>query len=95
MRRALEAIRAGLLRNLARKVAIRALTKSPAARIAAGQMRLYVKPVDDHIRLGVLEEAIPTPRPITPGLDVAGTIVELGEGVTGFRIDDLVIGMFR
>ena len=51
-------------------------------------------PVDGHIRLGVLAEAIPTPLPITPGLDVAGTIVELGEGVTGFHINDLVIGMF-
>ena len=51
-------------------------------------------PVDDHIRLGVLAAAIPTPLPITPGLDVAGTIVELGEGVTGLQIGDLVIGMF-
>lgn len=51
-------------------------------------------PVDGHIRLGALAEAIPTPLPITPGLDVAGTIVELGEGVTGFQVDDLVIGMF-
>ena len=51
-------------------------------------------PVDDHIRLGVLAEAIPTALPITPGLDVAGTIVELGEGVTGVQVDDLVIGMF-
>lgn len=51
-------------------------------------------PVDDHIRQGVLAEAIPTPLPITPGLDVAGTIVQLGEGVTGLRAGDLVIGMF-
>ncbi|WP_193106748.1 NADP-dependent oxidoreductase [Brachybacterium sp. FME24] len=51
-------------------------------------------PVDDHIRLGVLAEAIPTPLPITPGLDVAGTVVELGEGVTGIQVEDLVIGMF-
>lgn len=51
-------------------------------------------PVDDHIRLGVLAEAIPTELPITPGLDVAGTIVELGEGVERFAIGDDVIGMF-
>lgn len=51
-------------------------------------------PVDDHIRLGVLAEAIPTPLPITPGLDVVGTIVELGEGVTSLQIGDPVIGMF-
>lgn len=51
-------------------------------------------PVVDHIRLGVLAEAIPTPLPITPGLDLSGTIVELGDGVAGFQVDDLVIGMF-
>lgn len=51
-------------------------------------------PVDGHIRMGVLADAIPTPLPITPGLDVAGTIVELGDGVTGFQINDHVIGMF-
>ncbi|MEK8227211.1 hypothetical protein NKG05_15720 [Oerskovia sp. M15] len=28
-------------------------------------------PVDDHIRRGMLAAAIPTPLPITPGLDVA------------------------
>lgn len=51
-------------------------------------------PVDDHIRMGILSAAIPTPLPITPGLDVAGTIAELGEGVTGLSVDDFVIGMF-
>lgn len=51
-------------------------------------------PVDGHIRLGVLAEAIPTPLPITPGLDVSGTIVELGDNVTGLQVGDLVIGMF-
>ena len=51
-------------------------------------------PVDDHIRQGVLAQALPTSLPITPGLDVAGTIVELGEGVTGVGTGGLVIGMF-
>lgn len=51
-------------------------------------------PVDDHIRLGVLAEAIPTPLPITPGLDVSGTIVELGADVDGFGVGDPVIAMF-
>ncbi|MDJ0392485.1 NADP-dependent oxidoreductase [Rhodococcus sp. G-MC3] len=51
-------------------------------------------PVDDHIRLGLLAEAIPTPLPITPGLDVAGTVVELGNDVDGFRVGNSVVGMF-
>ncbi|MET3923661.1 NADP-dependent oxidoreductase [Arthrobacter sp. UYEF20] len=51
-------------------------------------------PVDDHIRLGVLAKVIPTPLPITPGLDVAGTVVQLGDDVDAFRVGDAVIGMF-
>jgi NADPH:quinone reductase-like Zn-dependent oxidoreductase len=65
----------------------------------AGQVLVKVaatsfNPVDDHIRLGVLAEMIPTPLPITPGLDVAGTVAELGEGVSGLRVGDQVIAMF-
>lgn len=51
-------------------------------------------PVDDHIRLGVLAEAIPTELPITPGLDLAGTVAEIGAGVTGLQIGDPVVAMF-
>ncbi len=51
-------------------------------------------PVDDHIRLGVLAEMIPTPLPITPGLDLAGTVAGLGDGVSGLEVGDPVIAMF-
>lgn len=51
-------------------------------------------PVDEHIRLGVLAEAIPTELPITPGLDVAGTVVAVGEAVTAVAVGDAVVGMF-
>ncbi|GAA1650770.1 NADP-dependent oxidoreductase [Actinoplanes couchii] len=65
----------------------------------AGQVLVRVaatsfNPVDAHVRLGVLAEMIPTPLPITPGLDLAGTIAELGEGVTGLSVGDPVIAMF-
>jgi NADPH:quinone reductase-like Zn-dependent oxidoreductase len=64
-----------------------------------GQVLLKVaatsfNPVDDHIRLGVLAEAIPTTLPITPGLDVSGTIEALGDDVTDLQIGDRVIAMF-
>lgn len=66
---------------------------------AAGEVLIQVaatsfNPVDEHIRLGVLAEAIPTDFPITPGLDVAGTIVAVGEGVTTIAVGDEVVGMF-
>ncbi|MDV8009202.1 NADP-dependent oxidoreductase [Rhodococcus sp. IEGM 1318] len=66
---------------------------------SAGQVLVKVaatsfNPVDDHIRLGVLAEAIPTPLPITPGLDLSGTVVELGAEVSGLQVDDQVVGMF-
>ncbi|MFI5933241.1 NADP-dependent oxidoreductase [Actinoplanes sp. NPDC051494] len=65
----------------------------------AGQVLVQVtatsfNPVDDHIRLGVLAEMIPTPLPITPGLDLAGTVAALGDGVSGLRVGDPVIAMF-
>ncbi len=33
------------------------------------------------------------PRPFAPGGEIAGTIAELGEGVTGWAVDDRVIAM--
>ncbi|MGG7099579.1 NADP-dependent oxidoreductase [Rhodococcus sp. 24CO] len=77
------------------------LREEEVARPAPGLGQVLVKvaatsfnPVDDHIRLGVLAEAIPTSMPITPGLDVAGTVVELGAEVSRLQVDDRVVGMF-
>jgi NADPH:quinone reductase-like Zn-dependent oxidoreductase len=65
---------------------------------APGQVLVRVaatsfNPVDDHIRLGLLAEMIPTTLPVTPGLDVAGTVVELGAGVSGVEVGDQVVAM--
>jgi NADPH:quinone reductase-like Zn-dependent oxidoreductase len=65
---------------------------------APGQVLVRVaatsfNPVDDHIRLGLLAEMIPTALPVTPGLDVAGTVVELGAGVSGVEVGDRVVAM--
>jgi NADPH:quinone reductase-like Zn-dependent oxidoreductase len=49
-------------------------------------------PVDDGIRGGSLREAFPVTLPHIPGIDVAGTVDALGEGVDGVAVGDEVIG---
>ncbi len=51
-----------------------------------------VNPVDWKLAEGFLQGAIPIPLPYTPGCDIAGEIVEVGEGVTEWRPGDLVFG---
>ncbi|GAA2461733.1 NADP-dependent oxidoreductase [Streptomyces pulveraceus] len=50
-------------------------------------------PVDDHIRSGVLAEMIPITLPYVPGIDLAGTVAELGADVTGLEAGDRVVAM--
>ena len=47
-----------------------------------------VNPVDTYIRSGV--HARKPALPFTPGLDGAGTMLRLGEGVSGFAVGDRV-----
>jgi NADPH:quinone reductase-like Zn-dependent oxidoreductase len=48
--------------------------------------------VDGNIRAGFMQGPIPVTLPHTPGIDVAGTVAALGEGVTGVEVGDRVIG---
>ena len=50
-------------------------------------------PVDDHIRAGALAGMIPITFPHVPGLDLAGTVVELGADVTGVEVGDRIVAM--
>lgn len=66
----------------------------------AGEVLVHVaatsfNPVDDHIRSGVLAEMIPITLPFVPGLDLAGTVAELGDGVIGFAVGDHVVAMLE
>ncbi|KDN16069.1 NADP-dependent oxidoreductase, partial [Amycolatopsis rifamycinica] len=62
-----------------------------------GQVRVRVaatsfNSVDGNIRGGFMQGPIPVVLPHTPGLDVAGTVDALGQGVTGFEVGDPVVG---
>ncbi|RSM38847.1 NADP-dependent oxidoreductase [Amycolatopsis balhimycina DSM 5908] len=63
----------------------------------AGQVRIRVaatsfNSVDGNIRGGFMQGPIPVVLPHTPGIDVAGTVDALGEGVDGLEVGDEVIG---
>src|SRR3954449_3516728 len=62
-----------------------------------GEVRIRVaatsfNPVDGNIRAGFMQGPIPVALPHTPGIDVAGTVEALGEGVDGIEVGDEVIG---
>src|SRR5690349_2967791 len=63
----------------------------------AGQVRIRVAAtsfngVDGNIRAGFMQGPIPVELPHTPGLDVAGTIDALGDGVDDLAVGDRVVG---
>jgi len=63
----------------------------------AGQVRVRVAAtsfngVDANIRGGGMQGPIPVVLPHTPGIDVAGTVDALGEGVSSVAVGDAVIG---
>jgi NADPH:quinone reductase-like Zn-dependent oxidoreductase len=62
-----------------------------------GQVRVRVAAttfngVDGNIRAGLMQGPMPLTLPHTPGLDVAGTIDALGEGVSDLNVGDQVVG---
>ncbi|MFD9704627.1 NADP-dependent oxidoreductase [Lentzea sp. NPDC059081] len=62
-----------------------------------GQVRLKVvaagvNPVDYKIRNGWMPPQMTPPFPVVPGLELAGVVDEVGEGVTGVAVGDEVLG---
>lgn len=73
------------------------LEEADQPRPAAGQVLIKVastsfNPIDDKIRAGYLQQVFPVRFPHIPGVDVAGTVAELGEGVAGLGVGDAVVG---
>src|SRR5215212_4286163 len=64
---------------------------------SAGQVRVQVagtsfNGVDGNIRAGFMQGPMPLTLPHVPGLDVAGVVDELGDGVTDLKVGDQVVG---
>ncbi|MEV6409874.1 NADP-dependent oxidoreductase [Kribbella sp. NPDC051718] len=69
--------------------------KEPQA--GQGEVRIAVKaagvnPMDFKIRYGWFDSFMPTTFPAVPGLEVAGVVDQVGEGVTEFAVGDEVVG---
>ncbi len=65
---------------------------------AAGEVLVRVRatsinPIDWMVRSGVIKDLIPIEFPYIPGIDLAGTVREVGEGVTGFEPGDRVMAI--
>jgi NADPH:quinone reductase-like Zn-dependent oxidoreductase len=63
----------------------------------AGQVRIVVRAagvngLDWKIRAGYMSEQMPIPLPAGTGLDAAGVVDEVGEGVSGVAVGDEVFG---
>ncbi|WP_406177288.1 NADP-dependent oxidoreductase [Streptomyces sp. NBC_00996] len=74
------------------------LVHEEAARPVPGAGQVLVKvagtsfnPVDAAIRAGYLQQVFAVALPHVPGIDVAGTILELGRGVTDWNVGDEVV----
>ena len=70
---------------------------TPRPAPAPGQVLVQVaatsfNPIDGAIRAGYLQQVFPVQLPHTPGIDVAGTIAALGDGIARFAVGDRVIG---
>ncbi len=67
-------------------------------RPAAGEVLVRVaaasiNPADWLVRSGAVKDLIPVAFPYIPGCDLAGIVVEVGEGVTGFAPGDRVMAI--
>jgi len=51
-----------------------------------------LNPVELYVRQGYLEKMVPLALPAIMGLDLAGTVIETGAGVVGYKAGDRVIG---
>jgi NADPH:quinone reductase-like Zn-dependent oxidoreductase len=76
-----------------------ALETAPEPTPAAGQVLVRMaaaalNPFDLKLLTGAMKGAVPATFPYVPGMDGAGTVAALGEGVQGVAVGDEVLGFF-
>ena len=72
----------------------------PEPRVGPGKLKVRIaasslNAIDWKIRSGALRSWFPLELPAILGFDAAGEVVELGPGVSGFRVGDRVLGQIR
>jgi NADPH:quinone reductase-like Zn-dependent oxidoreductase len=76
------------------------LTEIPEPKPGAGEIKVKVaaaglNSIDWKLRSGDYKAFMPIQFPFVPGVDVSGQVVELGSGVTQFKVDDRVLGFVK
>lgn len=66
---------------------------APAGAVRIRTLAASVNPVDWKLRAGYARSVMPLDLPAIPGRDAAGVVDEVGEGVTGVAVGDLVFGL--
>jgi NADPH:quinone reductase-like Zn-dependent oxidoreductase len=69
-------------------------------RVGPGKLKVRIaasslNPIDVKLVGGTLRQVFPLELPAVLGFDAAGEVVELGSGVSGFRVGDQVLGQIR
>ncbi|MEV6012667.1 NADP-dependent oxidoreductase [Streptomyces sp. NPDC051976] len=73
------------------------VTETEVPEPGPGQVRIAVRvaglnPLDTKIRAGYLQQVFPVTFPKVPGVEAAGVVEAVGEGVTDFAVGDEVFG---